>query len=273
MLTSTLRYEIMLGAAAERRPRRPLIIVFANYSYRDVLRNWIYHARAVGVANFLIVAMDEALMHDLRGAGVQVAHCSYDGTYGSLIVQRVRVLQFLAESGIDFIHSDVDAVWLEYGIDEYFTFDDFDLVFSQGTIWPPDVQADWGFVLCCGLFGARAGVATADFFARVGVGAARENSDQAVVNRILREAGVRWDKDYASSYTLNYGGREFTGYRNTIQGHCAGLNLRLALLPHHAFQRLPMAGEKALVSHPLSPKDAEGKRTTMRQHGMWALDP
>ena len=54
----------------------------------------------------------------------------------------------LIACGIDFVHSDADAVWLRDPIPEYFgPGETADLVASQGTRHPPDVFGRWGFVL------------------------------------------------------------------------------------------------------------------------------
>ena len=57
-------------------------------------------------------------------------------------------------NNIDFVHSDADAVWLKNPLIS-FGKTAFDLLASQGTIWPLDVFEQWRFVLCCGFLGSR----------------------------------------------------------------------------------------------------------------------
>jgi len=44
--------------------------------------------------------------------------------------------------------------------------------------------------------------------------------------------------------------------------------LRVALLPHGEFQRLPEPTERAVVKHYLTPKNCADKLTVLRQHGV-----
>jgi Nucleotide-diphospho-sugar transferase len=256
--------------AARMEPAEPLPVVFATGSFAALLENWLIHARTVGVRQVLVIAMDERLAFPTQADVLAVRH-RYDGTLHDLWVQRALIFAFLAEQGVDFIHSDADAVWLKDPRPLCFADGDFDLVFSQGTNYPAAVWQIWGFVLCCGLFAVRANPATAAFFAQVRALAARIPDDQVAVNALLAQHRIVWDKAEHESITLRVRGMPFTAYRRMLPGTCEALSLRVGMIPHDRVPRLPIAEADAVVRHPLGPGDPVLKADVLRSVGCWKL--
>lgn len=259
-------------ALAELDGPGPVIVTFATLPFAALLENWYAHLRAIGRTRILVIAMDQPMADLLAGEGRTFVRGGFDGSLGDFWVQRLPVFEFLAGHGVDFIHSDLDAVWLKDPVPGYFADRGDDLVFSQGTYHPEPAYGNWGFVLCCGLFGMRASPATAAFLAAVRDRARREQDDQAAVNLVLVEQQTSWQTERCSRYRQELAGRTFDCFDSVLYGRCEGFGLRLALLPHHLFPRLPVKGGGALVKHPGTPRAPEEKIPVLRDVGCWALD-
>ena len=229
------------------------IIVFANYDYLPVLENWFAAMCNIEVADYLVVSLDERL-HDVlerRGIDSMLRPCELD--LGKLWIHRVEVLLELMEEGYDVIHSDADAIWLK-DPQPYLQSLRQDMIFSQGTIWPPDVQDKWGFVLCCGFFMLRSNKKTLQFVNELLQRVKKDKDDQVSCNRILMEQAAVWNKP-AKPYTIDFRGKQFVCSQDTRVGKCG--KLTLALLPHKQFQRIYEKSEEVYIRHLISEKNSE----------------
>lgn len=256
----------VLAAATAVRRDGPVPVVFADAAAAYLIDNWLVHARAAGVARVLLLALDDMVARRPVPPGCTVVPVPFAGDLGDLWLRRLDVFALLAASGIDFIHSDLDAVWLADARAECFADPTLDLVFSQGTFLPARAHAAWGFVLCCGLFAVRAGPAAARFFAAVRRRAAEARDDQVALNLLLVEGGVVWAREGAGAYAIGQGGRQFTCYRRMLRGEGAGV--RAGLLPFHRVPRLAAAGP-ALVKHPHATRDPAARIAALRRSGVW----
>jgi hypothetical protein len=57
-----------------------------------------------------------------------------------------------------------------------------------------------------------------------------------------------------------------------VTGECEELALRIGLLPHHEFPRLPGGNPGAYVKHVLRSGDSETRIDELRACGCWMLD-
>ena len=179
-----------------------------------LLDNWLAHARRAGVRRALVIALDDATAaHPVPDGCITVA-APLHGTLSDLWLFRLQIFALLAARGIDFVHADVDAVWLADPRPACFADPGLDLVFSQGTYHPEPAFAAWGFVLCCGYFAVRASPGTAQFFHAVQARAAIEQDDQTAVNLLLAESGMRWQSTGDDAYQMPFAGRSFTCHRS-----------------------------------------------------------
>lgn len=250
----------------------PVPLVFATGNFTELLENWLVHACAAGVREPLVIAMDNALSLPAQSDALMVPY-GFDGSLSDLWFRRALVFEFLSARGVDFIHSDVDAVWLRDPRPICFADGGADLMFSQGGAYPEEIWRRWGFVLCCGLFAARANAKTAALFTKVRALAERIPDDQVAVNALLEQNGVSWKTAGHETYALqDRRGRSFTGYRQILEGTCEALGLRIGLIPHHLVPRLAIAGVDAVVRHPLGPGDPAQKAEILRAVGCWKLD-
>jgi Nucleotide-diphospho-sugar transferase len=253
----------------------PVVVAAASDGHAQLLDNWICHMASLGIERLMVIAMDEAIAARLGGSGLAIVRASFDGSIGSFWLQRARVFASLADEGIEFIHSDTDAVWLRNPIPRYAGVE-CDMMFSQGTVWPQEAVSAWGFVLCCGFFWARPTPATRMLMQAV-VGpysGERSFDDQIVLNRLLVAAGTSWEKT-SISYTREFCGSGFTCYRERLIGTCQRFGARIALLPHHEFPRLHTATDDAFVRHILTtgPLGSVTERVELlRADNCWKLD-
>ncbi len=270
-LPTTIGDAVMAAVAQRAADAGPLPLVFATGNFAVLLDNWLVHVRAAGVRQPLVIAMDAALSPP-RDSDALVVPYGFDGSLDDLWFRRALVFEFLSGRGVDFIHSDVDAVWLGDPRPLCFGEGGLDLVFSQGTSYPPEVWQRWGFVLCCGLFAARANANTAAFFAKVRALAERIPDDQVAVNVLLDQHSVIWETEGRGAYPLvSRRGMAFTGYGQMLTGSCETLGLRIGLIPHHRVPRLAISDTDAIVRHPAGPGDPALKAGILRAVGCWKL--
>jgi hypothetical protein len=248
---------------------RPVVVAFANAGYSALTKNWLSHMRRGGIGNVVICALDDDTVVLSQANGVAAVRVADTVALVDLWILRAQIFESLARQGVDFIHSDIDAVWLRDARPRLLE-TNAHLAFSQGTIWPRDIVRDWNFVLCCGLFLARATPDVAEFFRHVSLRIVEERDDQISINRALRDAGVIWDiyPVVAGRSRREWSGDKFSTFVDPLRGQAGALSL--ALMPHDEFPRLPESiGPRALVAHPLSPKNAKAKIDRLVELGLW----
>lgn len=166
------------------------------------------------------------------------------------------------------VHSDCDAVWLGNPlplIDRC----QRDMVFSQGTVWPPDVHAKYGFVLCCGLYYIRKTDHTLVLMSEVEKRIMIDGGDQAPLNRIIDERGYEWA--IHDPYQIPFRDTFFTASREIITSK-TGQPISISILPHHLVARkIDVIEPCMIVAHPLSDKTGEDKKEVLSRLGQ-ALD-
>ena len=249
----------------------PLVITFADSSYRPLLAIWLDRLKALEVRRVRVYALDDPLLDWCREREVDAAGVAWQGDLRDLWVQRIRVFSALLAGGEEFIHSDADAIWVGNPLETGSARErDEDLVFSQGTIWPPDVFTRWGFVLCCGWFWARPTPGARRFFAALEPDVAVSGDDQLSVNRVLAAVPMRWECGRGPDYRLPFNGKALACWTAPIRGASSDASLSVTLLPHREFQRLPEPSDRALVKHYLTPKNCEQKLLMFRQLGLIA---
>jgi hypothetical protein len=264
----------MIVAAARRRAARgDIVIAFANTHYVDVLMNWLVALAANGIDNYLVIALDEALYRFLDERGVPVALSTLGGELRELWVRRIQVFAALCIAGIDFVHSDVDAVWMRDPRTAHLSDLHAELTISQGTIWPPEVHQRFGFVLCCGLFRLRSGPRTRQLLGELEAHVLQTGDDQVSLNRLIAARAPTWQIARKDAYYIQGGGQRFLCSRSLIRG-VANDGLRVALLPHHLFQRVAVPStDLPYVLHRLTPKQPAAKLQEFARHGCLWLRP
>jgi hypothetical protein len=247
----------------------PLIVTFADASYLPLLRIWLARLKELALAHVKVFCLDRPTLTWCETQGVSASAVSWDGSLSDLWAQRIRVFSQLLAAGHDIIHSDTDAIWIQNPLQVGSAARcEADLLFSQGTVWPPDVHDRWGFVLCCGWFRARPTRATRSFFQALEADVKGSGDDQISVNRILVTLCATWNQSRSGDYALPFRDRLVQCWREPIAATAGELSV--ALLPHREFQRLPEPFEQAVVKHYLTPKNCVQKLAALRTLGLIA---
>jgi hypothetical protein len=247
----------------------PLVITFADSNYLPLLQIWLSRLNALDVGRVKVFCLDSQTAAWCASQRVAAAPIHWTGNLRDLWSQRIRVFSALLASGEEFVHSDIDAIWVRNplrvgsacGLEQ-------DLIFSQGTVWPPDVHDRWGFVLCCGWFRAKPTLATQAFFQALEIDVQATGDDQISVNRLLAMLGAQWDCDRTGDYQLPFRDRMVQCWEKPIGAKTAAGPLSVALLPQREFQRLPEESEHAVVKHLLTPKDCQQKLLALKEYGL-----
>jgi hypothetical protein len=269
----TMNLSEIVRLARQQASHQGTIIAFADLRYIEVLLNWLIALDVNGIGNYMVISLDRQLHQFLSERRIPAVLSEVDGDLGQLWVRRIEVFSALCAAGIDFIHSDVDAVWLRDPRKDFFSDGGPDLVISQGTVWPPDVHRQFGFVLCCGLFKLRSTPASRGLLSELRVHVGTTGDDQISLNRLIAQRTPRWQWESAAPFRVQGPGAEFLSAESTFLGACAD-GLRLAILPHRLFQRVPLeSAEMPYVKHLLTPKEAGAKMREFAKRGCLFLRP
>ena len=188
------------------RDGTPVTVVFGTMNYRARVAEWIEAAESGACDHWCIVCADRALYDWLakRGHGANaveyhrllpdapgldaMALSAPPGKARARIMpvlmrMRSRLFLHLARSGRDFVHSDADAVWLRDPRPWLARHGGYDLLISQGTVFPSEQYRRHGFVVCAGFFLCRANRRTVGYFEQVETHAGAD--DQQRMNQVL----------------------------------------------------------------------------------------
>jgi len=243
-----------------------IVLTFVSEDYIPVGQNWLRHVETISPdAKVLIIALDRATEAAFPDNLVQYNPADEEGL-APLWRHRIEVLRKFLDQGYDVIHSDADAVWVRDPL-PFLSECNAEMIFSQGTVWPPDVHAHHGLVLCCGFFYLRNTPSVRSFLSEVSHRVSLEKDDQASINRLVDENGVTWRIE--NPYNIDFRGKVFLASRKMIQSVVA-VGPSVAVLPHHLFPRLvENLDQDVVVAHPLSEKNCEEKIEVLSKLGLW----
>ena len=244
-----------------------LIVAFCDSAYLPLLEVWADKLQRLGAGPLRLYCLDDATALWCGARGIDHQRLKWSGRLEELWAERLRIFSGLLAQGQSFVHSDIDAIWLRNPMHEGAAAAcEADVVFSQGTVWPPDVHDQWGFVLCCGWFKARATAAAADFFAALARHVSLTGDDQISVNRLLAAQSPQWSGGKVGDYRLAFRDRWVQCWTRALR--CRVGALTVALLPHQEFQRLPEDYPDAVVKHLLTPKNCAQKIALLSAAGL-----
>jgi len=251
----------------------PRIVTFCNGDYIPVAKNWLLALNALGLHEYAtVICLDDRTRLAFPSKHVLHRPLRHTEDLGAIWRHRITVLQDLIANGESVIHSDADAVWLGDPRPDIEACG-APIVFSQGTIWPPDVHRSHGLVLCCGLFYLASNPSVVAFLDAVADQVERDGDDQVAVNRVV--AGLVSGWEIQSPYQIDFKGTSFTASRKPIRS-LANANARdvvnITILPHHAYPRLlDRIGNETVVAHPLCGKTLAAKQACLGSLGLWKL--
>lgn len=250
------------------------IVTFCSSDYIPVALNWLQSIEKVGPdADLVIVCLDDETRRAFPADIVLCRPLQVDGTdLSALWIHRIKVLQEMLQAGEAIVHSDADAVWLRDPLADIQACGD-PIVFSQGTVWPPDVHARLGLVLCCGFFFLRPEPAVLRFLQAVAARCEQDGDDQAAVNRVMAGWITSWQIE--QPYRIGFRDTSYVASRSPMRARGTDLQgeaFTLSVLPHHAYPRLVDAvTDETVVAHPLTGKTLQEKEIELGRLGMWYL--
>lgn len=235
------------------------VVTFCNENYLSLLDNFCAAPGAPAREAMIVYALDYVTLERASHLGIESRKLDWDGDLASLWTTRTRKFAQLINDGVSFIHTDLDAVWLRDPLAHLFSGDQ-DMIFSQGTIWPPECHARLGFVLCCGLFAMRPGEASSKFLELMVDDLHRTGDDQVSLNALLMTHETAWPGWLSPDYRLPFEGGKFSCWSKPLDGVCEALDLRVRMIPHRDAMRIKdCTALDPYVFHPLSPKQSEQK--------------
>lgn len=255
-------------------------MVFCNSKYKRLLENWLLFAESHEEKfPILICALDDSLANEMTGRGYPACHVPWSGPLSNLWRIRVCAIDQVLSLGIDVAHSDVDAVWRSSPMPFLRKHASSDIVASQGTTWPASALTSWGHVLCFGFVYFKSTKPALWLLGQLATAAIKANKfdDQRSFNNLLIKQELAWESQ-DESYQIKLRGKTFSCYRQTISGRAMlpdGSPIRVSLLPHSLFQRLPNKvenKENVVVAHPLAKKAASSTETELRRINCWRLN-
>lgn len=235
-----------------------MIITFCNHSYIELSTYWVKPIQAFDL-DYIIIASDAQCYEELLKLNVKTEYHkkSLSDTYWQY---RMKVLYHFIESGIDIIHSDLDAIWKKNILPTLPQ--TYDLIISQGTIHPSIHHQKFNFVLCCGLFSVKSNTRTISFFHTLLEKMKVISDDQECLNKML--LNTVWTKPDTRHY-YRYQNFLFEHFDEYIFGTCDEHNLGISLIPMSFVQRVSINND-GYIYHLVSPKDCKVKIDIFRKY-------
>ncbi len=252
----------------------PIVVTFVSEPYIPVGLNWLKAITALETgADIRIIALDEATRDAFPESSV-LYHPQVAGGMAELWVHRTAVLRKLLDQGSGVIHSDADAVWVQNPL-PMMEACGTEMVFSQGTVWPPDVHERRGVVLCCGLFYMKSTPAVREFMmkaqdqVRKDLEVNKHLDDQVSINRLIDKDLIRWVT--GETYEVDFNDKRFIASRTVMLGESRD-GPSVSVLPYHHFPRLlEEMSPEVMVAHPLSGKTCAEKVKVLSGLDLWHL--
>jgi Nucleotide-diphospho-sugar transferase len=250
------------------KKNKAIIIALVNKAYYPLFELWYSRFSKLNIHNYLIVSLDRHTHLNLQNRGintrlVEIRNPRYVSDFFSKHLYevsgkklgrqfrrsttvsyrqkiwrtRVEILKRIIDSGVNVIHTDIDAIW-RHDILPYIESIDKDLIISIAHGMPKTAIERWGFSLCCGFYMLRSNDKTQRFvddYLRATIDA---KDDQVALNNLIMDSGIRW---VSKDTTRNEGNLERYG-------------LHIHVLDEGVVSRKPVPN--AYVYHPVVALDA-----------------
>lgn len=247
------------------------IISFVDSRYLEIGQNWVMAMKRLGLSDrLLVVALDAASQSALQSMGVAtLLRAMEPGDRGALWVHRLRVLNELLADGMDIVHSDADAVWLQNPLPEWFD-TDCEILFTQGTYWPAEVFETRRFVACCGCYLIKNTQASRVFLREALRRCEILRDDQIAMNLMLPRDIQSWQ--IQAPYEIQHQSWWITCSPSIMRTKAHGLTI--GILPHAEYPRLMLGStdqSRIKIAHPLSAQGVGPVAAMLKSHALWYL--
>lgn len=272
-------YENLLKSALSEN-NTPIIVTISNWDYIEITLNWIAALKRLNIDSYLIVSLDRKLHEYLNENGLRNVLIETDNNHSDIWKIKLEISSQLANNNIDFIYSDVDAVWLKNPLYKYFHENcGYNIIFTMGTIHPSNIYKKWGFVLCAGMYYVKSCNATRELLASALDEFLITNDDQEALNNVLYKMDIKWEfeskrniyvRGLKKGYIDKLIGTKIATSKEMIEGRCE--DLVISVLPYDKFPRTYSKSFEPYILHPLTAKKATDKIRRFKELSIWFLE-
>lgn len=243
----------LINEISEYAENNLVIVSFANKRYQRIALNWVCHLDKLEITNYVIVSLGRETFDFLKLNNINtiLEEGIVPRQAGSGWKWRTSQLHMFLESGLDVIHSDLDAVWLKNPLELLES--EYDIIASSVVPgFPPETSKRWGFTMCMGWMFYRSTTATLSFFDKI-LEIEKDFDDQIEVNNYL-SSRISLENIY-----------------NMMDGSCKMKleNLNIKVLGKGVVKRGDF-DETAYVCHPLMKKQSDCE-TQLKRRGLWVV--
>lgn len=232
-----------------------LIITQVAYNYFPIFELWYRNMRRLGITNILLIALDPLTAQRAEEMGIAHYYLPIFGFQKSvrrlIWSETLKVRQNILAAGVNYLHSDADAIWLQDVRPMVFSQEsDFVTSIAGGT--PKSALDKWGFVMCLGFYACRSNPQTRALYPHYIEKSTALGHDQNGLNQIFIDHGMAWAESA-------------DGFLRT---ESATLGISATALPETCVARpkTPTHDLETGVMHPvLSAKTIMGKLDLLRQ--------
>lgn len=173
-----------------------LIITQVAYNYFPIFEIWYYAMQRLGVHNILLIALDPLTAERAKELGVTCYFLPIFGFQKSarrlIWTETLKVRQEILNLGVNYLHSDADAIWLKDVREQIFQHDtDFVTSIAYGT--PKLAMESWGFVMCLGFYYCRSNENTRAVYRKYIELSAALGHDQNGLNQLFLDSDIKWN--------------------------------------------------------------------------------
>lgn len=235
-----------------------LIVTQVAYNYFPIFEIWYRNMSRLGVRNILLIALDPLTAERARTMDIPYWYLPIFGFQKSvrrlIWTETLKVRRNLLAAGVNYLHSDADAIWLKDVRPEVFS-EGTDFVTSIAKGVPKTALDRWGFVMCLGFYFCRSNSRTRGVYDRYIALSDALGHDQNGLNQLFLDAGFNWTPRPGGYY----------------QGEGPGIDVSATILPERIVSR-PMELSKKIetgVIHPvLSARSTKEKLAILKRFGV-----
>jgi hypothetical protein len=235
-----------------------LIITFIDSNYYDVYKIWIKHYKKHNIDKRLIIfGLDDNISKLIDSEVINISKSLT--SFADLWIIRCEVIDKLLKNNNKVLHTDVDCLWLKnpftYHLRE---FNDYDIISSQGTIFPYNCVNKNKCVLCMGFIYFNNTDRTKNIIDQVINMVYKSKDDQKSLNNIIKDFCFKFpDMIFESMF------RDKTYIETNEPIYIFGdKDEKIMVLPHRNYvrnQNSKFISDDPIIYHPLTAKIRENK--------------
>jgi len=172
-----------------------LIVTQVAINYFPIFEIWYRNMMRLGIRNILLIALDPLAAKRAEERDIPFWYLPIFGFQKSvrrlIWTDTLKVRQKILNLGVNYLHSDADAIWLADARSDVFD-QRADIVSSTALGTPQSALDAWGFVLCLGFYSVRSTEYTRAMYDRYIEYTKSLGHDQNGLNQMLLDYGFEW---------------------------------------------------------------------------------